>query len=92
MSGLNDDYCAEIDTLQENCRTLRRIDPKNEHLQLIIFDKRGNALVKPEFWEEYGPKGKKIPHYTLHTLANANKQLRKAIKEAEEKDLTSKVD
>ena len=59
MSGLGDDYCAEIDTLQDNCKTLREIDSKNEHLELIEFDEYGRALVTSEFWERYGPKDKK---------------------------------
>jgi hypothetical protein len=91
MSGLGDDYCAEIDTLQDNCRTLRDRDPDNEYLQLIEFDKYGQVLIKLEFWKRFGPEDKEIPHYNLHALAEANKQLEETIREAEQKGLASKL-
>jgi len=92
MSGLGDDYCAEIDTLQDNCRTLRDMDPDNEYLQLIKFNEYGQVLIKLEFWKRFGPKDKDIPHYNLHALAEANEHLRAAIREAEQKGLASKID
>ena len=91
MSGLGDDYCAEIDTLQDNCRTLRGMNPDNEYLRLIEFNKYGQVLIKPEFWKRFGLEDKKMPHYNLHALAEANEHLRAAIREAEQKGLVSKI-
>jgi len=92
MSILGYDCDAEISTFQNNCKTLRKIDPDNKHLQLIVFDNHGGALVKSEFWRRYGPKDKKTRHYGLHAFENANKKLEAAIKEAKEKGLASKID
>lgn len=91
MSGIGDDYCAEIDSLQDNCRTLRDIDPNNEYLQLIEFNKYGQVLIKPEFWKRFSPEDEGIPHRNLHALAEANEQLEATIREAEQKGLASKI-
>lgn len=92
MSGLGDDYHAEISMLQENYKLLRDMDPSNEYLQFIEFNKYDEVLIKPEFWKKFGPENKETPHYNLHALAEANKHLRATIREAEQKGLVSKID
>ena len=87
MGSLGEDYLVELSSFKENYKTLKEKVLDHEYLDLVVLNKYGEILLKPEFWDKFGPENKETSHYNLHTLIEANKQFEKVIK-----DLTSKLD